>query len=215
MWKKVGLVAFLAAALVGCSGSGPIGHRFTNPEKLSKRWDNPSRDEWQNPNEVITAMDIQEGMTVVDLGAGTGYFVPHLARAVGATGKVLALDVEEPMVAHLSARFEGAALTNASAKLVPYEDPQLQPGSVDRILVVNTWHHIRNRGQYAAKLAAGLKKGGAVVIVDYAKDYDGPGPPMHIRLSLEKVSEELAAGGLKAEVLTETLPKQYIIVGRK
>jgi len=152
-------------------------------------------------------------MTVADIGAGTGYFEPHLGRAVGPAGRVLALDVEPNMVDHLRERCAEAGLANVEARRVAPEDTGLAPASIDRILIVDTWHHVGERERYAARLREALRPDGAVLVVDFTlASPHGPPPPM--RLSAEEVAAELAAGGLAVEVVPETLPWQYVVRGR-
>ncbi|HEV8324933.1 MAG TPA: class I SAM-dependent methyltransferase [Myxococcota bacterium] len=205
-----------AAPATGAHGhdaAAPLGHRFTDPAEWSKRWDDPARDAWQRPADVIAAMGLSPGMTVADVGAGTGYFEPHLSRAVGGGGKVLALDIEPEMVRWVHDRAAREALANVEARLVAADDPGLAPASVHRVLVVDTWHHIAAREAYARKLAAALAPGGAVFVVDFTLDTD-KGPPRAERVAPDKVVAELRAAGLAAEVLAESLPDQYVVVGR-
>ncbi len=186
-------------------------HDFSDAAAFSKAFDDPARDAWQRPAEVIQLMRIEPGSVVADLGAGTGYFVSWLSRAVGERGKVLALDVEPEMIKFLGQRAQQQRLGNVVPRLVPYDDPRLEPGSVSRILIVNTWHHIDERASYAAKLAPALGPGGEVWIVDFTLDSD-VGPPARFRLAPEQVVAELQGGGLHAEVVSaEQLPKQYIV----
>jgi len=152
-------------------------------------------------------------MVVADIGAGTGYFVPHLSAALGDGGRVLALDVEPNMVRHMEERISEAGLTNAEARVVPTDSPGLEAASVDRILIVNTWHHISERGAYAAKLREALKPGGFVLVVDF--DADSPhGPPPEMRLAAETVAAELQAGGFVTEIEADALSYQYLVFGR-
>ena len=162
----------------------------------------------------MTLMNISPGMTVADIGAGTGYFVPHLSRAVGAKGTVLALDIEPDMVRFLTERSASEKLDNVRPGLVEVADPKLPAGAVDRAIIVNTWHHIPARTAYAAKLRAGLKPGGAVYIVDFTLETKS-GPPVRHRLAPAKVIAELEAGGLEARLVTETLPRQYVVIGKR
>lgn len=200
------------------SGQGEHGHGhpgfhkdFSDTQGFARAFDDPARDAWQRPAEVVELMRIEPGSVVADLGAGTGYFIGWLSRAVGEQGKVLALDVEPKMIEHLAQRAEQQGLRNVTPHLVPLDDPQLQPGSVSRVLIVNTWHHIDDRSRYAAKLAPALAAGGELWIVDFTLDSD-VGPPARFRLGPEQVLAELQGGGLRAEVVTdEQLPKQYIV----
>ncbi|WP_437548021.1 SAM-dependent methyltransferase [Sorangium sp. So ce367] len=78
-------------------GGGPLVHRFERADDWVPAFEGPERDAWQKPAEVIAAMRLAPGMRVADLGAGTGYFLPHLSRAVGPTGAVIGLDIERDM----------------------------------------------------------------------------------------------------------------------
>jgi hypothetical protein len=151
----------------GHGGDGPLVHRFEDPERWAKEFDKPERDAWQKPDEVVTLLQLAAGMKVADIGAGTGYFEARLSRAVGPTGSVLALDVEEGMVSYLNERAKREGLANVKASKVAFDDPKLAAGSVDRILIVDTWHHIDGRGAYAVKLRDALAPGGFVAIVDF------------------------------------------------
>lgn len=191
----------------------PLVHRFEKAEDWAKEFDNPERDAWQKPTEVVAAMMIAPGMTVADIGAGTGYFERHLSQAVGGTGKVLALDIEADMVRYLRERAAKEKLVNVTAQQVTPGDTGLAAGSVDRILIADTWHHIPDREAYAQKLKAALKPGGLVIIVDFTLEAT-KGPPKEHRLSAEKVIGELSAGGLMGMAVDESLPEQYIVVAK-
>lgn len=149
-------------------------------------------------------------MTVADLGAGTGYFLPHLAAAVGPSGRILALDVEPGMVAHLQRRIRDAGLGQAEAREVAPDDPGLAPASVDRLLIVDTWHHIGDRERYAAHLRESLRPGGVLVVVDFTPE-SPHGPPPAMRIPASVVERELATAGFRTEVLATELPHQYVV----
>lgn len=194
-------------------GSRGMQHDFSDVERFRKMFDAEDRAEWQRPEALIELLAVGPGMAVADLGAGTGFFLPYLAAAVGPTGRVVALDVEPRMVEFMQQRIAEAGLAQVEAKLTAADDPGLAPGSIDRILIVNVWHHIDARERYAELLAAALRTGGTVAVVDY--DADAPhGPPQHHRLSPEQVKAELEAGGLRVRILEEALPYQYVVVGR-
>jgi cyclopropane fatty-acyl-phospholipid synthase-like methyltransferase len=199
----------------GEHGHGAHEHRFDEPEKYAKRWNDPARAEWQKPNEVIALMELEPGMTAVDLGAGTGYFVPYLAAAVAPDGKVLALDVEQAMIDWLDKQKTEKGWSFVETRKVAFDDPMLEKQSVDRMLTVNVWHHISDRKNYAQKLASALKSGGMVVVVDYEPEWKGGGPPPEMRLKSAEIEADFAAAGLQTELAEESLPRQYIVVARK
>lgn len=195
-------------------GGGDMVHRFEKAEDWVKKFEGPERDAWQKPQVVVAALGEVAGKTVVDLGAGTGYFLPHLQRAVGESGKVLALDREADMVRHLRQRATREKLTTVEARQVEGDDPGLSPNSVDRVLIVDVWHHVGERTAYAKKLAAALKPGGAIYIVDFTQN-SKHGPPKHLRLKPTDVMKELKDAGLVPEEQKSALTDQYIVVGKR
>ena len=95
----------------------PMVHRFENPADWTAKFDGPERDAWQKPQELVKRLQIAPGMTVADIGAGTGYLMPHLAAATGDKGRVIAVDIEPKMVQHLTDRAKKAKLSLVTAQL--------------------------------------------------------------------------------------------------
>jgi ubiquinone/menaquinone biosynthesis C-methylase UbiE len=188
-------------------------HRFEHADEWAKQFDDPSRDAWQQPDKVIAALALEPAMTVADVGAGTGYFTVRLARAVS-QGEVIATDIEPDMVRYLGERAQREHLTNIRTVLAGADDPKLPPASVDRILVVDVWHHLHDRARYAAGLAQALKPGGKVFVVDFTQEANH-GPPKHMRLAPEAIAADLQGAGLTASVDPIQLPDQYIVVGQR
>lgn len=185
-------------------------HRFEKAEDWAPMFDDPQRDAWQQPDKVVAALALAPGMVVADIGAGTGYFEKRLATAVGANGAVIAVDIEPDMVRYLRERAHRESTPNVEARLGTADDPKLPAGSVDRILVVDTWHHISDRVEYAKKLASALRPGGFVLVVDFTLETKR-GPPKAHRLAPEQVIDELTRAGLRASVVEVGLPDQYVI----
>ena len=203
-----------ASAPAPSASAAPLVHRFEHADQWAKQFDDPARDAWQKPADVVAAMKIQPGMTVADIGAGTGYFEPYLSRAAGPNGTVLALDVEPDMVRYITERATREHLSNVKASQVAIDDPQLPKGKVDRVLIVDTWHHIPSREAYAAKLRDALSAEGSITIVDFTKESPHGPPPQH-RLTPEQVIGELRKVGLSAGVAPGVaLPDQYVISAR-
>jgi len=191
----------------------PLGHRFESAEQWASHFDDPDRDAWQKPEEVARVMGLRPGQVVADIGAGTGYFLKHLSNAVGATGRVIAVDIEPDMVRYLTNRADQENLRNVEVRRGTPNDSALEPKSADRILLVNTWHHIPARVEYARALLGALRPGGGVYVVDYTMQTPH-GPPRNHRLPADTVAQELRAAGFLVSVAEESLPRQYIIVGR-
>ena len=189
-------------------------HDFSDIPKYVKAFEGPKRDAWQKPAEVVALLQLWPGNVVADVGAGTGYFEPLLSKAVGPTGRVLALDSEPKMVGYLQQRAKKEGLANVTAQKVPPNDPALPEGSVDRVLIVDTWHHVPGRAKYSAALNRALRPGGFVAIVDFTAE-SPEGPPAHHRLTPESVIAELQAAGFSANTVGERLPNQYVVIGLK
>jgi SAM-dependent methyltransferase len=186
--------------------------RFNDAEKWAKEFDNPERDAWQKPDELLDALHLQPTIRVADIGAGTGYFSARLAKRLP-EGKIFAADVEPDMVHYLGARAEREHLAN----LTPVQgraDTANLPEPVDLILVVDTYHHIDDRTRYFAALRSSLRPGGRLVIVDFKADSPN-GPPAKHRIAPEKVTQELAAAGFTLADKIEFLPRQYGLVFKK
>jgi predicted methyltransferase len=191
-------------------------HRFDDPARFVPAWNAPDRDAWQKPGEIVAAMRVEPGATVVDLGAGTGYLIPSLAEAVGPTGTVLAADVEPAMLEYLEKAATNEGWSTVRTHAMDGDDPGLAPESVDSVVTLNVWHHVSDRVDFAKKLHAALKPGGTFVVVDFLKEKtEGFGPPMWMRLTAEEVMRDLAEGGFSTAIVEETLPRHYIVRGTK
>ena len=187
---------------------------FSEVERFARHFDSPDRDAWQKPSEIVTLIDLRRGHVIADIGAGTGYFLSYWSKAVGKQGRVLALDVEPNMVEYMNRRIRRSGWTNVEARVVAADDPNLPPNGVDRIVIVDTWHHIDDRPAYTAKLAGALRPGGSVAVIDFTLESD-MGPPKEHRVAPEDVVKELEAGGLRAAIVPEQLPKQYVVRGER
>jgi ubiquinone/menaquinone biosynthesis C-methylase UbiE len=125
------------------------------------------RDSWQQPDRVLAALGLEPGDRVADLGSGSGYFTLGLARAVGPTGKVYAVDVDQKMNEYLRERVRTAGLDNVEVILGEFEDPLLPDGEIDLLFTANTYHHIRERPSYFRRVQTDLQPDGRVAIVEF------------------------------------------------
>jgi len=186
-------------------------HSFGDAQQWARVFDDPERDAWQKPHEVIQALALKPDALVADIGAGTGYFSVRLAHRVP-QGRVYGVDTEQAMVKHLAERAKGAKLANVSALLGAPDDPRL-PEKVDLILLVDVYHHIEERSRYFRRLRDTLKPGGRVAIIDFRRD-SPTGPPVAARIAPETVRAELASAGFGLSQEHGFLPNQYFLVFR-
>jgi arsenite methyltransferase len=128
------------------------------------------RDESQQPERVVAALDIAQGDRVADLGAGSGYFTFRLADAVGPNGTVYAVDVDEDMIQMVRAGVQERGVQNVEVVLASPDDPKLAAGTIDLVFTSNTYHHIENRVSYFSRLKRSLSPKGRVAILDYGEN---------------------------------------------
>ena len=205
----------LIVVLTGCAGlaiaQAPHSHEhaFENADKWAEVFDDPKRDGWQKPHEVLQALALKPDAVVADIGAGTGYFSVRFAHMLP-KGKVYAVDVEPDMVRHLALRAKREQLPNVIALQAAPEDAKL-PEKVDLALLVDTYHHIDDRVGYFSRLKGSLAPHGRIAIIDFTLDSE-IGPPPRARIEPEQVKRELARAGLKLADEHLFLPNQYFLV---
>jgi SAM-dependent methyltransferase len=191
------------------SSDRDIHHSFSQAEMWARQFDDPGRDAWQKPDEILDALHPQQTDRVADIGAGTGYFSVRLAKRVP-DGKVFAVDIEPDMLRYLGERAHRENLHVLVPVQASAESPNL-PEPVDVILVVDTYHHIGNRTAYFAALRDSLRPNGRLAIVDFTADSPN-GPPREQRIPPEKVTAELDAAGYSLVATHPFLPRQYFLV---
>jgi ubiquinone/menaquinone biosynthesis C-methylase UbiE len=188
---------------------GSANHRFEDADRWAKVFDDPERDAWQHPDDVVRELGLSPSGVVADLGAGTGYFSVRLARAVP-QGKVYAVDVEPGMVKHVEERARRAKLGNVTGIVAAADDPKL-PSGIDVVLVVDTYHHISERTRYFTAVLPKLAPSGRVVIVDFKKGDFPVGPPDAHKISPDSVKSEMEAAGYQQCRSYDALPYQYVL----
>lgn len=208
-------VVVIAAAVPSAQQHQPakpdhMDHKFDDPARFAKSFDDPARDGWQMPSRVIDALALKAGMSVADIGAGTGYFSMRLAKLPGVS--VFAVDVEPAMVDYLKQRAAKEHLTNVTPVRAAATSPNL-PEPVDVVLVVDTYHHLPNRPAYFRDLRKSLKPGGRVAIVDFRKDAPD-GPPVDFRFTPQQIQDEMTQAGYQLAATHDFLPRQHFLIFR-
>jgi SAM-dependent methyltransferase len=203
------LLCFAFACSHSAPQAGEHHHGFSNAQAWAKSFDDPGRDAWQKPDEVIRALALPPDALVADVGSGTGYFTVRLARAAP-QGKVYGADIEPDMVKYLSERAHKEGLPNVVSILAAPDDPRL-PEPVDLVLVVDTYHHIDDRPAYFARLRQKLRPGGRVAVVDFRRGQP-MGPPDEHKIPPAQLKDEMAQAGYGVSADYDFLPNQYFLV---
>jgi predicted methyltransferase len=204
-------LALLAALTAAAQSPHTHRHSFGDAEKWAHVFDDPERDAWQKPHQVIQALALKPDAAVADIGAGTGYFAARLANMLP-QGTVYAVDVEPAMVKYLGERAQREKLANLKPVAGAAGDPRL-PAKADLILLVDVYHHIEERERYFRKLAASLKPGGRIAVIDFRLD-SPTGPPKAARVAPERVKAELGKAGYVLAAEHGFLPRQYFLLFR-
>lgn len=179
-------------------------------DRVARTLDDPHRDGKQKPEELVAAMNIRPGMTVADIGTGTGYMLPFLSRAVGVQGKVFGEDIQTDFLERAKAK----NVANAELILGTTTDPKLPRNSVDIALVLDVYHHFDYPEKMLAAIRGALKPDAHLVIVDYYKSASPS--PGHIRLERDDVVSEIERNGFHLLSKREHIPKtQYMLTFEK
>jgi ubiquinone/menaquinone biosynthesis C-methylase UbiE len=204
------LVAVLLAAPAAAQ-ERPRHGRLFSPEDLGVL-EGPDRDAWQMPDAIMDALGIADGATVADIGAGGGWFTVRLARRVGPRGVVYAQDVQVPMLEAIQRRVDREGLKNVRTVKGEVGDPHLAPGSVDVVLIVDSYHEFTDPVELLRHLASALKPGGRIGVVNFTKRGGGPGPAPEERKDEAQVVAEAEAAGLSLVRKETFLPFHYFLV---
>jgi ubiquinone/menaquinone biosynthesis C-methylase UbiE len=202
------LVFFLANLSTSCA------HQPWNIDTYIQALERPERDEYQQPEKVIDALDLKQGMVVADVGAGSGYFTRRLAQAVGNTGQVIVIDVEQKMLDYNKQELEKLGIADrAKFILAKPDDPSLPENAVDLVFLCNVYHHIEHLVDYFAKTKSALTPNGRVVIVDFYHDERSGklGFPKHHLVPREQVIMNMEHAGYTLSKEHTFLSRQYFL----
>jgi SAM-dependent methyltransferase len=201
--------ALLSTAPVAAQSHQTHQHSFGGAEQWAQEFDDPKRDAWQKPHEVIQALALKPDAVIADIGSGTGYFSVRLAHMVP-KGRVYGVDIEPDMVKYLAERAKREGLKNLIAVTGAPGDPLL-PEKVDLILMVDTYHHIEDRDRYFRTLHDSLKPGGRIAIIDFRMD-SPDGPPKSARSTSDGIKAELNRVDYTLIQEHAFLPNQYFLI---
>lgn len=190
---------------------------YRNPQDLAayvQRQLDPARAEWQKPDRVVKTLGLKRGAIVADIGAGPGFWALRLARSVGASGHVFAVEPEPEIMEVLRERVAQARVSNVTPVFGRADDPLLPAASCDAVLIVNTYHHFPDGPVFLRKVARLLRRGGRIVNIDFAKRETPVGPPLEHRVAREDFLRDAKKAGLVLVGEHTFLPHQYFLVLR-
>jgi SAM-dependent methyltransferase len=173
------------------------------------------REEEENPDLAMRLIRVQRGQTVADLGAGSGYYTRRLAKAVGDTGRVYAVDIQQGMLDLLQANLAREKITNVVSVLGAPDDPRLPADSLDLVLMVDVYHEFGRPQTMLQRMKEALKTGGRLVLLEYrGEDPDVPIRPEH-KMTKAQVKLELEHEGFTQQRIYDDLPWQHLFIFTK
>lgn len=189
-------------------------HPFKDTEKYIGFLERPDRAKWQKPEAIVAALGLAGSETVVDIGAGSGYFSFRLARALP-RGTVIATDIQPEMVRHMHHKVMSEGIQNLRAVLGDAADPGIPP-EADLVFVCDVLHHVPNQPVWLGKLASQMKTGARLALVEFKQGKLPQGPPERLKLSRTKQLKLAKDAGLVLdEEKPKLLPYQTFMVFRK
>ncbi|HET6883859.1 MAG TPA: class I SAM-dependent methyltransferase [Pirellulales bacterium] len=160
---------------------------------------------------MIKALNLKAGDTVCDMGCGNGFYTLKLAKLVGKSGRVLAVDIQPEMLHLLELRKKNAGLTNIEPIQSSVVDPKLPAGQVDLILCVDVYHEFSHPEQMLAAMRKALKPHGRLVLTEFR--LEDPSVPIKLehKMSKEQIMKELPPNGFKLVEEFDKLPWQHLM----
>lgn len=219
--------ALLCCFSLGCKNkSGPpdLNETFEDPnmnvEGFIEQFESEDRSVFVHREKIVAALGVEPGTSVADIGAGTGFFLEHFAKAVGAEGSVYAVEISPKFVEHIEELAAAKKLSNVKAVLGSDRSVKLPDGSIDLALIVETYHHFDAPAEVMASIHRALRPGGRVALIDMTR-VEGVTTDEwvlnHVRAGEAEFSKEIEAAGFTKEAAPAVpyLEKVYLAMFRK
>lgn len=197
-----------------------INDSFANPDVKSfqEKFEVESREVFHRRQEIVAACGISSGQTVADIGAGTGLFTRLFAKAVGNDGQVIAVDIAQNFLDHISKTNRELDIRNVDTLLCQPDSTKLPDETVDVAFICDTYHHFEYPQKTISSLFRALKPGGRMIVIDF-KRVEGESSDWvmnHVRAGQEVFeSEILKCGFIKVRDVQEVLQENYLLVFQK
>jgi predicted methyltransferase len=179
-----------------------------------QRFESNGRDVFDHRQEIVTALSLKPGMTVADVGAGTGLFTRLFSPAVGAKGKVYAVDISKEFIGHIEKLAGEQHMENVVGIVCTQDSAELPAESVDLVFICDTYHHFEFPQKTMHSIYTGLKPKGQLALIDYRRI---PGVSAdwvieHVRAGQEVFTREIAdAGFMQIDEKKDLLKESYFV----
>ncbi|MGH9463444.1 MAG: class I SAM-dependent methyltransferase [Vicinamibacteria bacterium] len=196
-----------------------INDRFKTPgvEAVVESLERDDRPVYKYRHAIVAALGLQAGDDVTDVGAGSGFMARLIAREVGPESQVYAVDIAQATIDYIedAAREEG--ISNIKGILGGERTTHLPPDSLDLVLICDTYHHFEYPGDIMASIAAALRSGGRLVVIDYERirGVTAESRYAHLRGGKGTFSDEIKDAGFDLEKELPLIPESYYLEFRK
>ena len=192
-----------------------INKPYENPnlKDAVSRFERENRDVFQHRKEIAAACQLKPGMSVADVGAGTGLFTRIFAAQVGPQGRVYAVDIAPKFIEHIEKTCKAAQLVNVTGVLCKSDSVELPLASIDLAFLCDTYHHFEFPQKSLASIHRALRPCGRLVLIDYRR-IEGQSPEWllkHMRAGQETFTREIEAAGFKKLDEINTLKENYLV----
>ena len=216
----LGLVAACVIETAFAAGADPaINQPYADPDYQAwvERFERPGREVYDKREAILAATGVRPGMTVADVGAGTGLYTRLFARGVGPKGKVYAVDISKKFIDNILRTAREQGLTNVEGIVNTQSDTRLPADSIDLVFMSDTYHHFEQPGPTMASIRRALKRGGTLVVIDFRRE---PGKSAqwileHTRLGKDEAAREIEAAGFELIEDRDFLSENYFLKFRR
>ena len=176
-------------------------------------FERPGREVYDRRHDIVTALQLKPGMTVADIGTGTGFYTHLFAKQVGSTGKVYAVDISENFIQNVLRAAKAQGLNNVEGIVNNQQTTNLPPGSVDLAFVCDTYHHFEYPQTMLASIHQALRPSGQLIIIDFRKQHGvSSGWVMsHVRANEAAVISELESAGFRLTEKSQLLDENFFL----
>jgi len=210
MSKRPVLAVFCCLLVSACGASAPVPahseashcdgdrlpHPSFTPERYARMLESARRPGWQEPERLLRELGVASGARVAEVGTGSGFWLPYLHAAVGPDGHVLGEDIDQGLLDIAAQKVRDQGLDTVELALGTGDDPQLEPGVYDFVLLVDTYHHLCDRVAFLEHMRRALAPGGRVVIIDFRDEQRIPVAGSQHRIVREAVIQEAERAGM-------------------
>lgn len=176
--------------------------------EMAAWFEQDSRPVYRYRTAIASLLQLEPGMSAAEVGAGSGFVARELIRQVGASGRVIAVEIEPKMVAWINERAKADGLANLSAIQGRPDSTTLEPASVDGLLMVNTFSYLAEPDAILTSAAAALRPSGSLVIVDFPSEGSGA---TRAGIDADEVIGMASAAGFERVDESSIVPGQYAL----